>query len=317
MALSEATAKPTRLLVSVAALFLLTSCGAGRGVTRRPEVGLVTSDAPTPATREVEPSDAVADSAPPSNESPDSAIPTADRKGPTRPPLPSVAEAPGEIVLYNPDANIGRSPSELLPNSNVVSGDELPTEEQKRVVDALFPGRHLTIRQCPEEMPSDLSLKGQRAAGYFSPSVAQAVAGSFTAPRTKEKLYLVWVGECNGPRSYRFGTSVLAVLRDDTLVSRVPLADEMTTILLTSDLDGDGRDEILLFSDYDGGGLFTEDVEVVRMDASRLTVLKGWTSVDDATECGLGGDYKSSILYVTRGAHPRFRVETKVHSCYP
>jgi len=249
MALSEATAEPTKLLVSVAALFLLTSCGAGRGVTRRPEVGLVTSNAPTPATREVETSDVVADSPPPSNETPDSAVSTAHPKGPTRPPLPSVAEAPGEIVLYNPEANIGKS--ELPPNSNVVSGGELPTEERKRVVDALFPGRHLTIRQCPDEMASDLSLEGQRAAGYFSPSVAQAVAGSFTAPRTKEKLYLVWVGECDAPHSEGFGTSVLAVLRDDTLVSRVPLPTEMTSILFTSDLDGDGRDEILLFS-YSG-----------------------------------------------------------------
>src|SRR5580692_13191954 len=61
-------------------------------------------------------------------------------------------------------------------------GDKLTTQE--RVVEALFPGKHLTSREeCPEEGYS-MSLKEQRASGYFLPGVLQAVAGAFTAPRT-------------------------------------------------------------------------------------------------------------------------------------
>jgi hypothetical protein len=93
---------------------------------------------------------------------------------------------------------------------------------------------------------------------------------------------------------------------------------EIDLILLTSDLDGDGRDEILLSSRDGGQGNYDESVEVVRMNASHVTIAKRWTTVVNA-ECidypQTGGE-KLSVMYVTRGPHPRFRVETYDRPCH-
>jgi hypothetical protein len=169
-----------------------------------------------------------------------------------------------------------------------------------------------------------LSLEGKRASGYFEPVVSQAVAGAFTAPRTNEKLYVVRVGECFASHAEGWGSSVLSVLRGNTVVSRVPFPEatpiRMATvsILLTSDLDGDGRDEILLVFGDGGQGSYQEWAGVVRIEASRLTVLKGWPTMVDASQCAFSEEKgeKLSILYVTRGPHLRFRLETYDRPCH-
>jgi hypothetical protein len=251
----------------------------------------------------------------PAPDAPDSSVPPVRSQAPSRPPLPSTANTPGEIVLYNPET--AAAMIVIPPNSNAIWGSELTTQEQKQVVDAVFPGKHLASEEeCPEEVYS-LSLKDQRASGYFRPYVRQVVAGAFTAPGTNEKLYLIAVGECYAPHSEQWGTCELAVLRNGTLVSRAPLDGALHKILLASDLDGDGRNEILLSYGDGGQGSYFESVDVVRMDTSHLAVVKGSTSVleADCTGPALGGE-KLSILYVTRGPRPRFRIETHERPCH-
>jgi hypothetical protein len=217
-------------------------------------------------------------------------------------------------VLYNPET--ASTMILIPPNSNAIWGSELTTEEQKRVVAAVFPGKHLTgSEQCPEEAFS-LSLKDQRASGYFRPYVRQAVVGAFTAAGRNEKLYLVVTGECYGPHSEQWGTCDLAVLRDDALVSRVPLEGALHKILLASDLDGDGRDEILLSYGDGGQGSYFESIEVVRMDTSHLAVVKASTTVVDAQCTGQGLGEKLSIVYVTRRPRLRFRIQTYDRPCH-
>ena len=77
--------------------------------------------------------DAAANGAPP-----ESSAPPVGSRSPSS-SAPSVAD-PGEIVLYNPETLV--PPNRLPPNSNVIWRDTLTTEEQTRVVDAVFPGKH-------------------------------------------------------------------------------------------------------------------------------------------------------------------------------
>ena len=244
----------------------------------------------------------------------DSSASPVGSEGPKGPPLPLAADTQGEIVLYNPEAAYA-GPSRYPANSNVIWGNNLTTEEQNRVVDAVFSARHLTDEeQCPEET---YPMKDKRASGYFVPFVLDAVAGAFTTRGTSEKLYLVDVGYCRAPRfTEEYWSRVLSVLRGSTVVGRVPITRSNSRILFTSDLDGDGRDEILLSSSSDGQGSYFESVEVIRMDASRMTVVKGWTDVVEAP-CGHEDeDEKLSILFVTRGPHLRFRLETYDRPCH-
>jgi hypothetical protein len=319
--LHSPTIQPMKLFATVVALSLVSSCGAGQGVTRSPgvrvDVGASQGSDIGTTTGERDATDESngADELTVNNAAPESAAPPVGSASPPRPPLPSATNASGEIVLYNPETTSEKSG--LPPNSNVTWGDKLTTAEQKRVIDALFPGKHLTSgEQCRQVEALSMSPEAQRASGYFIPSVVEAVAGAFTAPRTSETLYLVRVGECYAPHSEQWGKSVLAVLRGNTIVSRVPIPNATTRILLTSDLDGDGRDEILLASGDGGQGSYWESAWVVRMDASRLTVVKDWTQVVYAQCTAEPGGEKLSILYVTRGPHLRFRVETYDRPCH-
>ena len=152
--------------------------------------------------------------------------------------------------------------------------------------------------------------------GYFHPYVRQAVAGAFTAAGKNEKLYVVVVGECYAPHSEQWGTCDLAVLRDGVLVSRAPLEGALHKILLASDLDGDGRNEIVLSYGDGGQGSYFESIEVVRMDTSRLAVVKAFTTVVDAQCTGPILGEKLSIVYVTRRPRLRFRIETHDRPCH-
>ncbi len=321
MKILAATSRPTKFLAAVVALSLPTGCRAGHEVTRNADVRTEADASPggdvTAAKgEEVASDDRDSGDDPAANDAGlDSAAAPVGSGAPTGPPLPSVADAPGEIVLYNPETN---GPSHLPPNSNVIWGNTLSAEEKRRVVDALFTGKHLADQQkCPDEVYA-MSAKDQRAHGDFRPFVSQMVAGAFTAPHASEKLYLVQAGECDVPESCRLEMRTeLAVLRSNTLVGRVPIG-ATDGILLASDLDGDGRDEILISSSEGRQGSYFESVEVVRMDASRVTTLKRSTTVVDGSQCAFSeekGEY-SSILYVTRGPHPRFRVETSNRPCH-
>lgn len=314
----------TWLTAAIVSSLAYTSCAPSSAVRAVPAPvptpdSSVMAHTPTPASPEVAPSAAVAETTEPSEGARDSSAPPVTSDSSTRPPLPSIADSPGEIVLYDPETTSEKSgvpPHGLPANSNVVWSDKLTEEERKRVVDTLFPDKHLDEEPCPEQAQF-MSLQDRRASGYFHPDVGQAVSGAFTAPAMDEKLYLVLVGECEA-RHYPdlWGSTVLAVFRGAALVSRVALSDAMTRILFTSDLDGDGRDEILLASDEGRQGSYHESAAVVRIDASHLTVVKKWTTVVDA-ECQEGpGREKSSVVYVTRGRHVRFRVETRERPCH-
>jgi hypothetical protein len=83
-------------------------------------------------------------------------------------------------------------------------------------------------------------------------------------------------------------------------------------------LDGDGRSEIL-FADGDGGqGNYYESARLDHFAGARLALIKDFAGVLDI-RClerpGVEPVENESILYVTPGPHPKFRVERRTGPC--
>lgn len=215
--------------------------------------------------------------------------------------------APGEVVLFDPDATGSRDP-------NVYGSDELAPGEGKRVLDSVFAGKYLeNWGQC--QAGSDSAAK-ERASGNIVPGIGAKAMGSFTAPNVAEILYLISVGECSHSSRGEFGGSaVLAVFRSDALVRRLPT--DHFGIRAAPDLDSDDQNEILLGTYADGQGELFETAGLVRIEGDHLRVTKDFGVVVD-TRCGMGPKpygQKKTFVYATPGSPPKFRIETRSEGC--
>lgn len=232
----------------------------------------------------------------------------ASPSAPASTPLPSTASQTspiGETLLYNSGANLND------PRVNIRVG----RAEAQKVINTLYPS-HLSQRsQCPTNISS---LAQARARGYFVPQVESAADGSFTAAGMKERLYLVWIGECGATHAENYGSDELVVLRSGKVVDRISISGS-SSIDRVVDVDGDGRDELILGGGFTGQGETVEMVRLVRLGSGSLWTIRSFGQVLD-DDCGsllAHKQVKYSLIWVTHtpeGA-PRFRVEKKVRPC--
>jgi dienelactone hydrolase len=217
--------------------------------------------------------------------------------------------APGEVVLYDPDATSSRDP-------NVYGGDELAPGEGKRVLDSVFTGKYLeNWGQC--QAGSDSAAK-ERASGNIVPGIRAKATGSFTAPHVVESLYLIPVGECShSSRGELWGSAVLAAFQGDVLVRKLPIDHNFFRIQAAPDLDGDDQSEILLRTSAGGQGELFETASLFRIEGDRLRVIKDFGVVVD-TRCGMPKSYgqKKTFVYATPGSPPKFRIEKRREGCH-
>ena len=163
--------------------------------------------------------------------------------------------------------------------------DRLPRAEKKRILDRLF-GRYLTdTKQCPYNT-NDLARS--RKAGDFVPEPFEVATGAFTAARASQKLYLVTNGECGATHADNFGSVTLAVFEGDTVVAQANTWGG-SAIQDVLDLDGDGKEEILLSSGFTNMGETIESVKLVRFDGTDLVTVKDFGKVYE-DECGTNGE---------------------------
>lgn len=166
------------------------------------------------------------------------------------------------------------------------------------VLRALFPRFHTNEAQCRDAG----SLENARIRGEIVPRVAAAVAGSFTAPRAQETLYLVSVGECFASHAENFGTQRLAVFRNGTIVANA-LADGSEYIARVADFDGDSQDELVMTGGFTNQGVTEGWATLKEFRGANLSVIADFGKVYEDTCGSLLGNVlvKYSIVYLERG----------------
>jgi hypothetical protein len=156
--------------------------------------------------------------------------------------------------------------------------------EQTNLLNRLFPHRHATRDEC---VFAGGSLADDRAQGDVVPTVTYAVDGAFTAPKASERLYVIHTGECSATHADGYGTSIVVVTESggrSRIVARALLAGttQLTNVL---DLDGDGRDEILLANGGTNQGYTSVNGELVHVSTKGLETIRTFEHIFES-DCG-------------------------------
>lgn len=228
----------------------------------------------------------------------------------TAPEPPSSSPPPaGPLweVLYS------SSPDVSVPDSR----ERLTPPEQAKILHTLF-DRYIESGVCAPLPDSSAppSLEQARAMGQFRPVVGDAIAGSFTAPRTRQLLLLVHVGECYASAEQRYGTKRFVVMQGDTPVLNVETG--VTNLEAAKDLDLDGILEVLAVVDATRQGLVEKQAMLFSFAGSKLTPLDIFGPVfEDSCAAPTPKGVKSTVIRVLPGARPEFRFDRNVTPCEP
>ena len=184
------------------------------------------------------------------------------------------------------------------------SDAEVDAATTRKILSAVFPSYLSAIRHCKAGEEAN-------APGQIVPTLRSAATGSFTAAGLKQTVYLIDVGECN--RDPALSTRRLVVFTADALTASVeaPLGAEK---LKTYDLNGDGKNELLLQGGNTGQGEWIEVARLVEFDKDKLATVEDFGQIYDDT-CDTDVASKSisaSVVYYLpppTGQKPRFTVE--------
>lgn len=187
---------------------------------------------------------------------------------------------------------------------------------QDQVLDALvqaFPDPHAAGKRCDPNSPG--TPPGERMGGILLPTVTQ-VGGSFTRAGAAEVAFLI--DHCStgvgAPRTRRLLVLEAGVATFDHQLGTGEPFDE---VLAASDLDGDGRAELLLTTSSFQDERSLVDLSVASLSGATLTVLGTWRAVE---HCDPRHPERTSLALHVRmaGSAPVFRAERRSSRCmYP
>ncbi|MBZ5569249.1 MAG: hypothetical protein LAN64_15535 [Acidobacteriia bacterium] len=174
----------------------------------------------------------------------------------------------------------------------------------RKILSAVFPAYLSAMRAC--KAGAEANQPGQ-----IVPTIRGAAKGSFTAAGLQQTVYLIDVGECS--RDPVFSTRRLAVFSAGTLTTNVE-APMGAGILRSYDLNGDGKNEVLLQDGHTGQGELIEIAKLVEFDKDKLVIVEDFGQIYDDT-CDTDLPSKSigaSVVYhlpPPAGQKARFTVE--------
>lgn len=201
-------------------------------------------------------------------------------------------------------------------------GPPIPVAIQRAVLSKVF-RRYLSDEsKCDQQFdPSGNAdpLKAARNAGQIVPSIADSATGSFTAPGLTQTAYVISVSECNATHADNFGTKRIAIFSGRQLVVDLD-ADFHTNIVLKTDLNSDGVNELLMTTGDMNQGTLIEMASLVSVQGGRRKVLQEFgTVVEDSCASGSSGSSSRaaviSISDVVPGEMPKLKQDNYVSSC--
>jgi hypothetical protein len=181
---------------------------------------------------------------------------------------------------------------------------EVDVATTRKILSAVFPSYLSTLRACQAGAKAN-------APGQIVPTLRGAAEGSFTAAGLKQTVYLIDVGECS--HDPVVSTRRLVVFTAGALTANVeaPLG---AGNLRTYDLNGDGKNELLLQGGHAGRGEWIEVARLVEFDKDKLATVEDFGQIYDDT-CDTDDASRSisaSVVYYLpppAGQKPRFTVE--------
>jgi hypothetical protein len=216
---------------------------------------------------------------------------------------PPAAAAQG-TVMYNPADKDAVQPVEPV--------------EGNALLGKLFETFLTDFNKCPESATLT-DLEDAREKGAFVPSVGGKISGSFTGANKQQTLYVVGLGECNASHADNFGSGLLVVVEGGNIVARNPI-DGGSTVHRLVDLDGDGRNELVLKFSFEGQGVVAESARVVRIRPEGVAMIKDFGSVGEDS-CASGMEKVSKEFTIIRAvakpgaALPDFKEEKHTEQC--
>ena len=199
---------------------------------------------------------------------------------------------------------------------------KIPAATERAVLTKVL-RRYLTDQnQCKADFDASNGadpLAAARKAGQIVPYISDVATGSFTSAGQTQTAYVISVSECNATHADNFGTKRVAVFSGQQLVADVD-ADFKNNIVLKTDLDLDGIDELLMTTGDMAQGTLIETAALVSFQNGRYRVIHDFgTVVEDSCASGIpGSNSKASVLYhakIAPGMKPNLTQDNYAASC--
>ncbi len=190
---------------------------------------------------------------------------------------------------------------------------------QRDVLSKLF-RRYLTdADRCKHGVVEGDYLAQARKSGQIVPQIAEMATGSFTAAGQTETAYVIFVNECTASHADNFGTKRVAIFQGPKLVADVDV-DFRGSIVLKTDLDHDGIDELLMSTGDMAQGTFVEMASLLSFQNGRVRVIQDFgTVVEDSCASAMpGSTSKAAVLSIPNGAPfqmPKIKVDYYAAGC--
>ena len=162
-------------------------------------------------------------------------------------------------------------------------------------------------------------LTAARNAGQIVPSISDVATGSFTAAGQTQIAYVISVSECNASHADNFGTKRVAIFSGQQLIADFD-NDFGNGIVLMTDLNSDGINELLMTTGDMSQGTLTETAALVSFQNARRNVVKDFgTVVEDSCTSGFPSSSSKaaviSISDVIPGQMPKLIQDNYEASC--
>jgi hypothetical protein len=150
-------------------------------------------------------------------------------------------------------------------------------------------------------------LAQARKSGQIVPQIADMTTGSFTAAGQNETAYVIFVNECTASHADNFGTKRVAIFQGPKLVADVDV-DFRGSILLKTDLDSDGINELLMTTGDMAQGTLIEMGSLLSFQNGRVRVVQDFGTVVEDSCASLTPDSLSKAVVLSIPTNAQFQM---------
>jgi hypothetical protein len=173
--------------------------------------------------------------------------------------------------------------------SDVRSAPKITKATERAVLTKVFRKYLTDANRCKQDFDGGDAtdpLAAARNAGQMVPSISDVATGSFTAAGQTQIAYVISVSECNASHADNFGTKRIAIFSGQQLIADFD-NDFRNGIVLKTDLNSDGINELVMTTGDMSQGTVTETAALVSFQNARLNVIKDFgTVVEDSCASG-------------------------------